>query len=126
MQKSQWLSALKLLTKTDIVVISLILLSGVLSFLYTLYSKSQNTQVVIHYDNAIFSVESLNKNAVIPVNTVLQVEILNGKAKIIHSTCKNLICERMGWSNSQPIICVPNKVYLEFPMSKGEEIFITY
>ena len=126
MQKSQWLETLKLLTKTDIVIISLILLSGVLSFLYTLFCKSQTNQVIIHHDNTIFCVENLNKNAVIPVNTVLQVEILHGKARIVHSTCKNLICERMGWSNSQPIICVPNKVYLEFPKSNGDEIFITH
>ena len=126
MQKSRWFSALRLLTKTDIIVISLILFSGVLGLFFTILNKSQNSQVIIHYDNAIFRVESLNKNAVISVNTLLQVEILNGKAKIVHSTCKNLICERMGWSNSQPIICIPNKVYLEFPKWKGEEIFITY
>ena len=126
MQSFRWYSALKLLTRTDVAVISLILLSGVISSLYVISGNSKKSQVIIYKNNTVFATEYLNKNQIIPIDSLLYVEISNGKARIIHSTCKNLTCERIGWSNTQPIICIPNKIYLEFPKGKSEDIFITH
>jgi len=125
MQKSQWFLTLKLLSKTDLIMICLILLSGVLSFLYTLSSKSQKHHVLIYHNNIVIRTENLNQNLTIPIDSLLIIEIANGKARIVHSSCKNLVCERIGWSNSKPIICVPNKVFLEFSKKEEEDLFIT-
>ena len=126
MQKSQWFIIFKLFTKTDIVVISLITFSGVAGFLFNHYIDLENKSLTIYKDNILYKTEQLNKTMTIPVDSLLFIEIFDGKARIVHSTCKNLICERMGWSNSKPIICVPNKVHLEFSSQNKEEIFITY
>ena len=118
----------KLLTKADLVIISLILLSALISLLYsTLYLK-EKTEVSINLNNEFYAAFPLNKDKIIYIESLATVEIKDNKASISFSTCKNQNCVIQGWSNKQPILCVPNKILLQFSSDKKNEkdrIFIT-
>ena len=118
----------KLLT-ADIIIISLILLSAGASFLHTITSKSDNNQVTISFNNQVFGVEDLRHSNTIELDTLAVVEILENRARISFSTCRNQHCVNQGWSNSLPVVCVPNRVMLEFNGNRSRrrnEVFITY
>jgi hypothetical protein len=117
------------LTKADIVIIGVILLSAGVSLLHTIMNKSDNNQVTISFNNQVFGIEELRYSNVIELDTLVVVEILDNRARISFSTCRNQHCVNQGWSNSLPVICVPNKVILEFNGNRThrrDDIFITY
>jgi len=119
----------KHLTKADIVIIGVILLSAGVSLLLTIMNKSSNNQVTISFNNQVFGIEELRYSNIIELDTLAVVEILDNRARISFSTCRNQHCVKQGWSNSLPVVCVPNRVMLEFNGNKTrrrDEVFITY
>jgi len=50
-------------------------------------------------------------------------QVKAGKIRIKKNTCPHQYCVKQGWSNSLPIICVPNKLAIYF--EKDEQILIT-
>lgn len=118
---------LKILTKTDIAIIFIILFSSGISFLYPQFRKKDNNILILNFNNQIYTVESLTESKTIELDTVAVIEINDGKARIAYSTCKNQNCVSHGWSNSESIICVPNKIHLDFSNNNDEEkVFITH
>ena len=119
----------RLLTKTDIAVICCILLSAILQIIYSIMNKQPNTNITISYNNQIHSTASLSDEIFIQIEPHAVIEIKDNKARIISSTCKNQVCVRQGWSTRTPIICVPNKIIIEFSDIKNtqahDRLFIT-
>ena len=71
--------------------------------------------VVIEMNQREVSRHRLNENRVIPVKGrlgITEVEILNGKARIRHSPCKNKICIKAGDIQyaDRLLACIPNRV----------------
>lgn len=47
---------------------------------------------------------------------LMKVEVLNGKARVLESTCPDKLCVKSGWlkSSHASIVCVPNRVIIHF------------
>lgn len=115
------------LTKADIILISIIFLSAFGS-LFWLFSKDKDSDIVVRHNQEVLFRESLNQNKVIDIDSLAVLEIKQGKVRMLKSTCKNQHCVHQGWSDSEPIICVPNKIIIEFISNekiKKQDFFIT-
>jgi hypothetical protein len=115
------------LTKADIILISIIFLSAFGS-LFWLFSKDKASDIVVRHNQEVLFRESLNQNKVIDIDSLAVLEIKQGKVRMLKSTCKNQHCVHQGWSDSEPIICVPNKIIIEFISNekiKKQDFFIT-
>jgi len=112
---------LKLLSRPDILIISLILSSAIIPFLF----NKSHTIAHVYKDNRVYCEITLTKNYTIPIDTLATLQVKDGKVRFSHSTCKNQICVKQGWSDSKALICVPNNIYVDF-QSKKEEMYITY
>jgi len=116
----------RIITKADLIMIVLLITSALLFMFLTFTRGQQNPKVIIHYQHSVLTTESLNQEKKIVIDSLAVVLISNGKAKIDFSTCPNQSCLRQGWSNSYPIICVPNQIFLEFTREKKNVIYLTY
>ncbi len=105
------------LTIADKILIILLIILSVLFFLYFYRSKTQK-EVIIYYKGKLYGDYPISINRKIVVDKGIEIQIKNGKARVLHSTCKRKYCVKQGWSNSYPIVCVPNKLILKF---KGEK-----
>ncbi|MCL2065136.1 MAG: NusG domain II-containing protein [Candidatus Cloacimonetes bacterium] len=91
-------------------------------------NKDKN-EAIIHFNNEIYGIFALNRENTIHLDTLVTIVIFEGKAKISFSTCKDQLCVNQGWSNKQPIVCVPNKTMIDFHDEKDDKdnrIFITH
>ena len=119
----------RLLSKTDIMVILIILLSAGASFLYTLNNRNNCPDVIINFNNQVFAIENLSSDKTIKLDSLAVIELSNKKARVSFSTCRNQNCVNQSWSNSLPVVCVPNRIVLEFSGRRRQdknEMFITH
>ncbi|MDP8232046.1 MAG: NusG domain II-containing protein [Candidatus Zophobacter franzmannii] len=117
---------LKMLTVSDRVFFILIILSALSIFFVQTFRN--DTTIKITYNSTIIGEYDSNSNQTItlPDNHGV-VEILKGKARLTKSDCHSHLCEKQGWSTSLPIVCVPNRILIEFiPKKKKEEIIILH
>ena len=83
----------------------------------------------ILYNNEIYAIENLDLQKTIEVDSLAVIESKNRRARIVYSTCKNKHCVNQGWTQKQPIICVPNKIMVELvgdSKIKRKKMFITH
>lgn len=114
---------LKLFTKADIIlIIILLIISGML--FAKMKSQLTDRQVEIHYHNKLFGTFSLQEDQIINLAEGIQIEISNGKIRMKQNTCIHQYCVQQGWSDSLPIICVPNEISIVIK-SKKEKMLIT-
>ena len=129
MIKTKIYNIFKLLTKFDFLIISIILLSALFHFLYLIIFNKEKQTITIVYNNEIFAIIPLNTENTIFIDSLAIIEIQNQNARISYSTCKNQHCVQQNWSNRQPIICVPNKILINFSYINShdnERLFITH
>ncbi len=103
----------KILTFPDKILIIVVLITSVFSFFY-IKSKMNTVCATIYYQQKELGTFSLTKDKIINIDKGIVVEIKNGKVRMKESTCKNKYCIKQGWSNSVPIVCLPNKVLIKF------------
>ena len=115
--KFSFSKAYKLLTLSDkILIIFILLLTILLSVNFS--HRPKNAIAKIYYKNELVGRFYLKKNQIINIDKGIKAEIKDGKIKMIESTCKNKFCIKEGWSNTIPIICVPNKVIIKIENSR--------
>lgn len=108
---------LKELTIMDIALILLCLITA----LYLVYhKKSVGGSLIISKDGYIYGRYDLMANQIFEIDEHNTIEIKDGKAAIIFSDCADKRCVKQGFSNSMPIICMPNRLMLEFVNEKDE------
>jgi hypothetical protein len=114
---------LKLFTSADIgLIITLIVIA--IALFWQMKSNLQNKKIEIHHHNLLIGTFDSNENQLIELGNEAEVEISNGKVRIIKNTCKKQYCVQQGWSEGLPIFCVPNEIAINF-ISKKEEMLIT-
>ena len=101
-------------TLGDKILIAFVVLINAFLFL-KMDDKTPGDWVVIEMNQQEVSRHRLNENRVIEVNGSLgitEVEIINGKARIRHSPCKNKICIKAGDIQyaDRLIACIPNRI----------------
>lgn len=72
-----------------------------------------NLRVFIYKDNQLWGDFALDKDRDITIDVHNRIAIRNGKASIVYSDCPDKRCVKQGFSNSLPIICMPNRLMLE-------------
>ena len=107
----------------DILLI-LIIVVGISVFSIHLYAKDREGKEVVIKGQGFEKVYSLNSNQKIKVKGPLGytvVKIVDGKAWIENSPCREKICMKMGKISrvGQQVICVPNKVLVEVKGQNG-------
>ena len=109
-----------ILTKTDIVLITILLLTVIFSYL-KIRNLSSQKKVEIYFHNRLVKKTSLSQNQEIKISEGIIAEIKDGKVRMKESTCKKQYCVKEGWSDSFPIICVPNEVSIIIKSKKTKE-----
>ena len=103
----------KSVTVSDLLLVLCIILTSIAVYNSLLKNRSK-PQAYIYFKNNLIGIYSLGKNQKIKVKENCIVEIRKGKARIIESDCPDKRCVKQGFSNSVPIICLPNQILIEF------------
>jgi len=114
----------KTITIADAILIIFLLVVALFTLLLVnknVYSK----QVEISYHNKLITTVPLNKDRIVDIDEGIVIEIKDNKVRIKESTCKNKYCVKQAWSNSFPIICVPNEISVVIKSNHKEEMLIT-
>lgn len=98
-------------TLSDLILTGIILVIAIFLFMNNL--KSDKRTVRISYQNKLFGEYPLQDDRLIKITTEIEVEIANNQVRMLKNNCPNQLCVEQGWSNSFPIICVPNQVEIQ-------------
>ena len=97
----------------DTLLIAALLLIGIVLLFVLRGRSSEGSYVIIMYQNEEKARFSLTSNGVYDINDGKnQIEILDGKVRMIDADCPDELCIRQGWIeyDGQSIICLPNKI----------------
>lgn len=105
----------RLLRITDIFIIIIIMICAVL-FIPMLRSNPRDSVVVYRADDVIAEYP-IDEDKVFNVDGelgIVEVEIKNGRVRVVSSTCPRHICMKTGWISKsyEQIICAPNRIYV--------------
>lgn len=114
---------LRSLTIGDLILVLLCLIVAA-AFFKAQYSKPQ--KVYVYKDDHLQGSYELNKDRIIEIDEHVTIEIAYGKARIAKSDCPYKRCVKQGFSNKMPIICMPNRIMLQFKNAEDEHILILY
>lgn len=113
----------KLFTTADLILILLLLIiSGVI--FAEMKTQLTDQKVEIRYHNKLIGTYSLNESRIIDLDEGIQIEIARGKVRMKENTCAHQYCVQQGWSNTFPIICVPNEISIVI-LGQPTEMLIT-
>jgi len=114
-----------------ILIFGLVLLSLIFFFSFRLLSpKTDQLVASVYYQDQL--IDTINLYGLEPnqvytkeytgENGLINVEYQNGMIRVEKETSPNNICSIQGWTSNQfkPIICLPNKFYIEIQGSKNE------
>ena len=111
-------------TKLDLLLISVVLFFSVFSILYVSANRikqpSQSKIATVYQENAELIELDLQKDDVTPIlDGKMQIEVKDGKIKVVDSDCPQRLCVKMGWieHSGQNIVCIPNHVLIEIKSS---------
>jgi len=119
--EKQSLKFWKIMHRADyLLIIFLLVLATVITIL--LKQSDDEKQVEIFVEDKLLHSVPLNKDTEIELPNLGVVQIVDGRYRLIKSTCENHLCEKQGWNSNLPIICVPNKIAVVAKQSAGEMI----
>jgi hypothetical protein len=116
---------LRIASKSDILLIIFLL---IISLLLLLNSKKDKPEklVRIYYQNKLWGTYPITKNRILTLSDDIKIQIRDNKVRMLENNCKRQLCVKQGWSESQPIICVPNKILIEICRKSKNKILISY
>lgn len=77
----------------------------------------------VFYGNKLYKTLDLTKDGIYRVDVGIVLQVKNEQIRVEKSTCPHKYCVKQGWSNSLPIICVPNKLAVYF--EQEDKLLIT-
>lgn len=101
----------KKLTIPDKILILILLTISVMMIILFPHHGKQGT-VEVYHNNILQAEYPLGKDRIFEIIPGCKAEIKNGKVRMLHSTCRNQLCVKQGWSNMTPIVCMPEKISL--------------
>lgn len=105
--------------------LKLLLILLVISVTLFLCIKKDSDYAYVYYESNLVMKIDLSKNDKYTVDGKLgeiNLEVKNGKIRVISETSKNHICSKMDYTNSIPIICLPNKVVIDFKSNELDTV----
>jgi hypothetical protein len=112
------------LTISDVVLIVFCLFMMGFSWVKLHTQNSSATELCIYKDDVLLGTYSLAEPRTIHIDEHNTVVIADGKARMAFSDCPDKRCVKQGAASNLPIICLPNRVVLEFRTAKAEKRLI--
>ncbi|MCB5252106.1 MAG: NusG domain II-containing protein [Candidatus Cloacimonadaceae bacterium] len=78
------------------------------------FSAATDEMLYIYKEDALWGEYELSHDTIIEIDQHNTVQIQDGKARMLSSDCPDKRCVRQGFNKSMPIICLPNRIVLEF------------
>jgi len=107
-------------SKFDGALIGVIIFFSLFSILWVtgsrLWQSKQIGTALIYHEGKLLEKVDLQKDRIIPMlNGKMELEVKEGKIRVLNSDCPQHICMNMGWIeySGQTIACLPNKVLVE-------------
>ena len=111
---------IKFYTKADIFLVVVLLIVSIALLLNDI--KDSGSKVQIFVKNKLQGEYLLSEPQLISINNdEIIVEIKDEKARLLKSSCKNQLCVKQSWSNSFPVICLPNQIELRFEQKNSND-----
>ncbi|MDY6914835.1 MAG: NusG domain II-containing protein [Candidatus Cloacimonadota bacterium] len=111
-----------LLKSADLI---LILIFLAIAIFLILQPDHTNSNAYIYYNNDLWKKIDLSQSELIEIDDDIILEVKDHKIRFKKSTCPHQYCVKQGWSNSVPLICLPNKVAIYFSDSTKDKMLIT-
>lgn len=126
-----WLNRIKKLKKFDLYLASAMLIIALVWFLIVNTYTGRGEYVSVYKDNSVIARYALNEDGTYFIsetgvyssendldtigNISFEFEINNGNVDVLFSTCPDKLCmhQKAINSNSETIVCLPNKIVLE-------------
>ncbi len=115
---------IRIITKADIILILLLLISALILSL-SFHNRSSSEFARIYHHNRLIHTVDLSVDSIFALNNSALIEVKSGKVRISESSCSQQYCVKQGWSNSNPIICVPNEILINFEDKDKSKLIIT-
>lgn len=117
-KKIEKLKSEKFVKKTDLIIISAVILLALFFLLFSNITTSENSQYTIYVENQLYQTGSLNEDAEIIVQSSsgeVTFVVENGEIYACCASCADGLCEKQGRisQNGSKIICLPNKIVAE-------------
>ncbi len=115
----------KLLKKLSISDVILILACLVTAYLFWQNHRSADQEkLYIYKGDALWGEYPLSQDKTIEIDEHNIVQIQDGKARMLASDCPDKRCVKQGFNKNMPIICLPNRLVLEFEHRSKERRLI--
>ena len=95
-----------------ILVLCIILIAGILFFVFMVTLDTNVQEVIIRVDGEIYDIVSLTEDQVIQINNTNTLEISEGQGRMIEADCPDQLCVHQSPvdRDRQSIVCLPNQV----------------
>ncbi len=115
---------MKLRTKVsiaDIIVCFAVIALATASLLIMKDTESKTVEVITKDSTLLYDLRKDVTEVIVSNGYELTIEIKNGSARILSSTCPDKVCENSGWTDdvSRPIICAPAEVIVRIKSTEG-------
>ncbi len=103
------------MNKYDYIFISIILVISIILFI--LLNNNSSNYAYVYYDNNLVNTIPLNINKEYEVdgyNGKVILEVSNNKLRVKEEISPLHICSKQGWMNRGTIVCLPNKIVINF------------
>lgn len=106
----------KLLKKLSISDVVLILACLIIAYLmWQNYTAANDDEMLyIYKEDILWGEYPLSQDKIIEIDQHNTVQIQDGKARMLASDCRDKRCVKQGFNQNMPIICMPNRLVLEF------------
>ncbi len=94
-----------------VLIVALLTVCFVLCFL----PKEEGADVTVSVDGTVYAKKPLTENWVIDLPDGAKVVVENGTVCLLHSTCPDHLCEKMGTISfaGEVILCVPHRISVQ-------------
>ncbi len=121
-----YFKGIKLLNRKDLVLIISLLLIMTAGFISELPKKKAD-YIEVKFNDLVVGRYRLDIDQAVEINSGTILEIASGRFRLKSSACPRQYCVKQGWSVTQPIICVPQKLIISVVRDKkNKNMLITY
>ncbi|PKN72157.1 MAG: hypothetical protein CVU50_08415 [Candidatus Cloacimonetes bacterium HGW-Cloacimonetes-3] len=113
----------RVLSISDVLLILLILMCIAFSAFHFSNNKKDKT-VFVSKNNYLQGEYPINIDAIIVIDEHNAIEIKDEKVRMIKADCPDKRCVKQGFSNSLPIICLPNQILIEIKENEADKMLI--
>lgn len=110
------------MNKQDIrLLIILLVITLLLFFLF----KNDGNYAYVYYENNLIKTIDLGKNDIYTVdgyNDKVVLEVKNNKIRVVEEDSPFHLCSKQGYTNNVPIVCLPNKIVIDFKTNELDTV----